>query len=66
MIVTKMQMEFGNAGWAAGERISEGVRHVFEKITKREEAHADDEQSLTRMSLSSLLYYALLGEGAIS
>jgi len=43
-------------------RAGENVKRVFERITRQDEQRPTDE--VARMPLASLLYYALMGEGA--
>jgi hypothetical protein len=62
MIVSKVKMDFSEASWAMAGRASENVKRVFERMTGMDEARPADE--VERMPLASLLYYALMGEGA--
>jgi hypothetical protein len=62
MIVSKVKMDLSEASWAMAGRAGENVKRVFSRITAHDEARPAAE--VERMPLASLLYYALIGEGA--
>lgn len=60
--MSKVKLDFSGANWAMAGRAGENVKRVFERITRQDEQRPTDE--VARMPLASLLYYALMGEGA--
>ena len=62
MIVSKVKMDFSGASWAMAGRAGENMKRVFERMARQDETRPADD--VERMPLASLLYYALMGEGA--
>ena len=64
MILAKVRLEFSDGRWNVSNGSSESVRRMFERVTAKGESKVEKSVKLERMSLGSLLYHTLMGEGA--
>ena len=60
MLVSKLKMDFADAPWSMVHGARARAQQLFEAVSKREEPPASGAETSERLSLSELLYRALV------